>query len=299
MTSQAATSAATAGCRSDAGLAPARTCGAPVDVRSVVSDSGWVEQPPIRDMARIQFGQSARADRGHQRAGRRVQPRAGGLGLLLPPRAAVDRAADQARQHADEGRVEPHAGRHAAGHDGRPRPRPHRAVRQPRRRDHRGAAAARPADLGPRAPVPHAPPATSATTGTRPDVWYETGQDGDDRETHYPMGQYVDLFGAAGRARPAAAARAGQHVRPRPRARRDDPGPAQLAAVPGRDGAGRAAPGVPAEPWASPSGAARGATAPSGSGCSGPGRVAVQSVYQPPEDTEVIRRHSYATTHRW
>lgn len=33
-------------------------CGAPVDVRAVVSGSGWVEQPPVRDMARIQFGQS-------------------------------------------------------------------------------------------------------------------------------------------------------------------------------------------------------------------------------------------------
>ena len=33
-------------------------CGAPVDIKSVVSDSGWVEQPAIRDMARIQFGQS-------------------------------------------------------------------------------------------------------------------------------------------------------------------------------------------------------------------------------------------------
>src|SRR5215469_4606827 len=33
-------------------------CGAPVDIRSVVSESGWVEQPPIRDMARLQFGQS-------------------------------------------------------------------------------------------------------------------------------------------------------------------------------------------------------------------------------------------------
>jgi uncharacterized protein (AIM24 family) len=29
-----------------------------VDVTAAVSDSGWVEQPPIRDMARIQFGQS-------------------------------------------------------------------------------------------------------------------------------------------------------------------------------------------------------------------------------------------------
>jgi uncharacterized protein (AIM24 family) len=33
-------------------------CGAPVDVRLRVSDSGWIEQPPIRDMARIRFGGS-------------------------------------------------------------------------------------------------------------------------------------------------------------------------------------------------------------------------------------------------
>ncbi len=33
-------------------------CGAPVDVRAAVTDSGWVEQPAIKDMARIQFGQS-------------------------------------------------------------------------------------------------------------------------------------------------------------------------------------------------------------------------------------------------
>ena len=34
-------------------------CGAPVDVRARVTASGWEEQPPIRDMARIQFGQSS------------------------------------------------------------------------------------------------------------------------------------------------------------------------------------------------------------------------------------------------
>ena len=33
-------------------------CGAPVDIRSSISDSGWVEQPPVKDMARLQFGQS-------------------------------------------------------------------------------------------------------------------------------------------------------------------------------------------------------------------------------------------------
>jgi uncharacterized protein (AIM24 family) len=34
-------------------------CGAPLDVRSTVSDSGWQEQPAIKDMARIKFGQSS------------------------------------------------------------------------------------------------------------------------------------------------------------------------------------------------------------------------------------------------
>lgn len=33
-------------------------CGAPVEVRASVSRSGWQRQPPIADMARIQFGQS-------------------------------------------------------------------------------------------------------------------------------------------------------------------------------------------------------------------------------------------------
>jgi len=43
---------------SDASAVSCPNCGAPVDVRTRVSDSGWEEQPPIRDMARIQFGRS-------------------------------------------------------------------------------------------------------------------------------------------------------------------------------------------------------------------------------------------------
>jgi hypothetical protein len=27
--------------------------------------------------------------------------------------------------------------------------------------------------------------------------------------------------------------------------------------------------------------------------------VAVQSIFSPPEDTEIITNHSYATTHHW
>ncbi|MGH3305504.1 MAG: hypothetical protein ACRDOK_28345, partial [Streptosporangiaceae bacterium] len=33
-------------------------CGAPTDVRARVTKSGWAEQPPIRDMARIRFSRS-------------------------------------------------------------------------------------------------------------------------------------------------------------------------------------------------------------------------------------------------
>jgi uncharacterized protein (AIM24 family) len=43
---------------SDASGLACPNCGAPVDVRAAVSDSGWVEQPAVRDMARVQFGQS-------------------------------------------------------------------------------------------------------------------------------------------------------------------------------------------------------------------------------------------------
>ncbi len=35
-----------------------RTCGAPLDVRDMVSDSGWTAAPRIRDMTEIHFGQS-------------------------------------------------------------------------------------------------------------------------------------------------------------------------------------------------------------------------------------------------
>ncbi len=34
------------------------SCGAALDIRQSVSRSGWIQQPPITDMARIQFGQS-------------------------------------------------------------------------------------------------------------------------------------------------------------------------------------------------------------------------------------------------
>ncbi|HMG64894.1 MAG TPA: AIM24 family protein [Streptosporangiaceae bacterium] len=43
---------------SDGGGGTCPHCGAPTDIRLRVSDSGWVEQPAIRDMARIRFSRS-------------------------------------------------------------------------------------------------------------------------------------------------------------------------------------------------------------------------------------------------
>jgi uncharacterized protein (AIM24 family) len=36
-----------------------RACGATIDVKAVVSNSGWVELPAIKDMAKLQFGRSS------------------------------------------------------------------------------------------------------------------------------------------------------------------------------------------------------------------------------------------------
>lgn len=43
---------------SDATAVSCPCCGAPTDIRASVSVSGWQKQPPVKDMARIQFGQS-------------------------------------------------------------------------------------------------------------------------------------------------------------------------------------------------------------------------------------------------
>jgi uncharacterized protein (AIM24 family) len=43
---------------SDASGPACPNCGAPVNVRELRDDEGWAEQPPIRDMARIQVGRS-------------------------------------------------------------------------------------------------------------------------------------------------------------------------------------------------------------------------------------------------
>jgi uncharacterized protein (AIM24 family) len=43
---------------SDASEPTCPNCGAPTDLTAIRDDEGWVEQPPVRDLARIQFGRS-------------------------------------------------------------------------------------------------------------------------------------------------------------------------------------------------------------------------------------------------
>src|SRR6185437_2806600 len=40
------------------GATSCRSCGAPLDVRNTVSDSGWTAAPRLRDMTEFQFSQS-------------------------------------------------------------------------------------------------------------------------------------------------------------------------------------------------------------------------------------------------
>jgi uncharacterized protein (AIM24 family) len=131
----------------------------------------------------------------------------------------------------------------------------------------------------------------------RTDVWYETGT-GDDRETHYPMGQYGDVFSA-----PHGPGLLLLHSPGNTFIRDLQPGQSLLvqpSSVLYRDVSVRVALHLEYprnmgfafwhSRWSYRSIFLR---------LFGPGRVAVQSIYQPPEDTEVIQRHSYATTHRW
>ena len=171
-------------------------CGAPVDIRSSVSDSGWVEQPPIKDMARLQFGQSHL-----QIAGTTVPVAEFSLAqndwiyfshhvLLwtepgtrltnMPMRGAWNRKLAGMPLVMVEGRGPGHLAL-SDNHAGEVVALPLQHNQQIWVREHRFL---------------------TATGNIRYDwhptgVWYTTGS-GDDQETHYPMGQYGDTFSAQG-----------------------------------------------------------------------------------------------------
>lgn len=171
-------------------------CGAPTDIAQEVTDSGWIEQPPIRDMARLQFGQSQVQITGtmvpaaefslapddmiyfshHVLLWTDPQARLGNM----PLKGGFKRALAGLPLIMVEGRG---PGRLALSDN------------------HAGEVIALPLQHGQSMWV-REHRFLCATGNVRYDwqptgIWYQTGS-GDDRETHYPMGQFADVFSASG-----------------------------------------------------------------------------------------------------
>jgi len=170
------------------------SCGAPLDVRQAVTRSGWVEQPPIRNLARIQFGQSRVQIEGayvpvadFALAGQEwiyfahhallwTDPSvrlsntslAGGWNRMLAGLPLIMLEARGPGQVALSG---DRAGEVVAL--------PLMPGQSMWVREHRFLTAT----------------GNVAYTWQRTGIWYNTGS-GDDRETHYPLGQFGDLFTA-------------------------------------------------------------------------------------------------------
>jgi uncharacterized protein (AIM24 family) len=177
-----------------ANLVSCPTCGAPVDVRDRVSDSGWYELPAIPDMARLQFGRSYCQIEGAYVPVADFNLAEGDgvyfahhLLLWRDPAVTVSVMAMQggwSRMFAGLPLVMTQA--HGPGHIAFSRDAPGEIVALPLQpgyavdvREHIFMV---------------------ATSQVRYDwfntnVWFQTGS-GDDRETHYPLGRFMDRFSA-------------------------------------------------------------------------------------------------------
>src|SRR4051794_30948802 len=177
---------------SDTATPSCPNCGAPIDLRSVTTDSGWTELPPIKDMAKIQFGQSSCQIEGAyvpvadmnlaaedgvyfshhvllwQEPTIRLNPMAmkGGWKRMMAGLPLV--------------MMEAHGPGHVAFSEDRP-----------------GEVIAFPLDPGQVVEVREhhfLVASTSVTYDWFPsNVWFKT-RNGDDTETHYPLGMYMDRF---------------------------------------------------------------------------------------------------------
>ena len=271
-------------------------CGAPADIRDSVSDSGWVEQPPIRDMAKLQFGQS------HcQIAGTTVPSAEFNLAademvyfshhvlLWTDPETRLQNMSLRGgwkRMMAGLPLImtEAHGPGHIALSD-----------------NHAGEVIGLPLQHGQSIWV-REHRFLCATGNIRYDfqqtgVWYVTGT-GDERETHYPMGQFGDVFTATDRPGLLLLHAPGNTfirdlrpnesllVQPTALLYRDVSVTVHLhLEYPHNFGFA-----FWRSNWSYRNIWIR---------LRGPGRVAVQSKFERPEDAEVIQNSSYATRHHW
>jgi uncharacterized protein (AIM24 family) len=280
---------------SDPGAPTCPMCGAPVDIKTVVSDTGWVEQPAIRDMAKIQFGQS------HCEIAGTTVPIAE---FTLAPNDPIyfshhvllwadpDTRMTMMKMAGGWNRklagmplimMEATGPGHIAlsdNHAGEVIALPLRAGQNMWVREHRFLCATGYINY------------TWDNTG----VYYETGT-GDDREYHYPMGQFGDVFTAQkGQGLLLLHAPGNVFIRDLKHGERLTIQPSSLLY---RDTSVRVNLHLEyprnrgfafwSNRWSYRNIFAQ---------VHGPGRVAVQSVYEPPEDCEIITGHPYDTTTR-
>ena len=182
--------------QSDGSAATCPHCGAPVDVAQRVSESGWEEQPAIRDMARIQFGRSTCQVEGTYVpvADMRLDPEdtvyfSHHTLLWAEPSVrleAMSMAGAWNRMYAGIPLVMMQArgpGHLAFSHD------------------HPGEVVAIPLAHGQEIDVREHRFLVATGNVTydwfASNIWIVTGS-GDDRETHYPLGMYIDRFRAEG-----------------------------------------------------------------------------------------------------
>jgi uncharacterized protein (AIM24 family) len=297
MTSQGATPFVCRYCRqlSDPTAPACPRCGAPVDIRASVSASGWQKQPPVKDMAKIQFGQSRLQIEGS------YVPVAdfamtGDDYIYFSHHSLLwtDPDAQLTNMSLSGGWNRMMAGMPLIMVEGRGPG--HIALSD----NHAGDLVVLPLQHGQQIWVREhrflAATGNVKYTWESSPVWYVTGT-GDERETHYPMGMFGDIFTA-----------------------RDSPG-LLLLHSPGntfvRDLAPRES--MLVQPSAL---LYRDLSVnmhlhleyPHSQGMFswrrynyrsmwlrliGPGRIAVQSVYQRPENAEPITSHSYATSRSW
>lgn len=271
-------------------------CGAPTDITGEVSDSGWIEQPPIADMARLQFGQSY-----CQIAGTTVPV----AEFSLAPDDMIyfshhvllwaDPQASLANMSMRGGFKRAIAGLPVIMAEGRG---PGRLALSD---NHAGELIALPLQPGQGMWVREHRflcATGNVTFNWQPTgIWYETGSS-DDREMHYPMGQFADIFAA--QRGPGLVLlhapgntfirdlRQGESLLVQPSALlyRDVTVTVNLhLEYPQNHGISFWSNRLSyRNVWAR---------------LHGPGRVAVQSVFTPPEEAEYIRRSSYATRKKW
>ncbi|MBV9593832.1 MAG: AIM24 family protein, partial [Actinobacteria bacterium] len=182
---------------SDASVASCPNCGAPVDVRALVSESGWVKQPPIADLARIQFGQSSVQVEGTQvpiadftLVGEEWIYFSHHVLLWADPSARLSNMSlaggwNRMRAGLPLIMVEARGPGHVAlsdNHPGEVVALPIMPGRYFWVREHRFLCAT----------------GNVQYSWEPSNIWFVTGS-GDDKETHYPLGQYGDVFTTTGR----------------------------------------------------------------------------------------------------